>query len=175
LTAHLKITADNECAVYVNGASVGQTSSWGSAVTIDVSLYLHPGRMNVIAVLGKNTSSQSGNDRGIVGELTVTESALTRSLFVTDSAWHVAHTVESNWTAVEFDDSAWIPATEIANLGDSPWGAIAGIASTAKWIWFAPVPVSTSDKPNEEITYARREFYLDFTGHPVADPLCRAP
>ncbi|HEY6559910.1 MAG TPA: hypothetical protein VI072_21650 [Polyangiaceae bacterium] len=163
LQAHLKITADNECEVFVNGTSVGTTSNWGVGVTIDVSLFVHPGRRNVVAVRGTNTSSQNGNDRGIIGELTVSEDAGVRALVVTDDAWKVASTEAPNWTALDFDDSTWTGATEIAAHGAGPWGSVLTTTS-AMWIWSAPVPASTSEKPNIESTYARRTFYFDFDG-----------
>lgn len=163
LQAHLKITADNECEVFVNGASVGTTNSWSSGVTIDVALFVHPGRRNVVAVRGTNTSSQNGNDRGIIGELTVSEDSGVRALVVTDDTWKVSPTEALNWTALEFDDSSWVGATEIAAHGDGPWGSVLTTTS-AMWIWSAPVPVSTSEKANIETTYARRTFYFDFDG-----------
>jgi len=168
LTSHLRITADNECEVFVNGTSVGSTNNWGAAVTIDVSLFVHPGHKNVIAIRGTNTSSQGGNDRGIIGELTVDSDAGVAALVVTDAAWRVSSVEESNWSAVDFDDSAWISATEIANHGDAPWGPILTTTS-AKWIWSAPVPASTDDKPNLETAYARREFYFSFDGTGVVN------
>ncbi len=181
LTSHLKITADNECEVFVNGTSVGMTTNWGAAVTIDVSLYVHPGRKNVIAVRGTNTSSQGGNDRGIIGELTVDADGGVAPLVVTNASWRSAKTVPdvdaggSNWTAVDFDDSEWSAATEIASNGDGPWGAVFG-TSVAKWIWSATVPVDTADKPNLETAYARRTFYFSLDGTTIgATPACPAP
>jgi hypothetical protein len=181
LTSHLKITADNECEVFVNGTSVGMTTNWGAAVTIDVSLYVHPGRKNVIAVRGTNTSSQGGNDRGIIGELTVDADGGVAPLVVTNASWRTAKTVPdvdaggSNWTAVDYDDSAWSAATEIASNGDGPWGAVFG-TSVAKWIWSATVPASTADKPDLETAYARRTFYFSLDGTTIGGtPACPAP
>ena len=181
LTSHLKITADNECEVFVNGTSVGMTTNWGAAVTIDVSLYVHPGRKKVIAVRATNTSSQGGNDRGMIGELTVDADGGVAPLVVTSASWRTATTVPdvdaggSSWTAVDFDDSAWVAATEIASNGDPPWGAVFG-TSAAKWIWSAAVPASTVDKPNLETAYARRTFYFSLDGTTIgATPACPAP
>lgn len=175
LTSHLKITADNECEVFVNGASVGMTANWSAAVTIDVSLYLHPGRKNVVAIMGTNTSSQGGNDRGIVGELTIDSSGGTAPLLVTDHAWRVSQTVDTGWASLAFDDSSWIAASEVAAVGDAPWGDVLP-SSTAKWIWFAPIPPDTANKPNQETTYARRDFYLSPDGASIANtPACRPP
>jgi len=150
-------------------------------VTIDVSLYVHPGRKNVIAVRGTNTSSQGGNDRGIIGELTVDADGGVAPLVVTNASWRSAKTVPdvdaggSNWTAVDFDDSEWSAATEIASNGDGPWGAVFG-TSAAKWIWSATVPADTADKPNLETAYARRTFYFSLDGATIgAAPACPAP
>ena len=178
LTSHLRITADNECEVFVNGTSVGMTANWGSAVTIDVTLFVHPGRKNVIAVRGTNTSSQGGNDRGIIGQLSVDSDGGTAPLVMTDASWRTSMSVPdvdagaASWTALDFDDSAWSAATEIASNGDAPWGGGFG-ASAAKWIWSAPVPSSTTDKPNLETAYARRTFYFSLDGGSIAStPAC---
>jgi hypothetical protein len=172
--SHLKITADNECDVYVNGEPVGSTTSWSSAVTIDVSLFLHPGRRNVVAVVGRNTSSQNGNDRGIVGELTTTVGETLTPLIVTNDEWRVSQDPGEAWTSLDYDDSSWAFATEIATVGEGPWGQV--IANTdVKWIWFAAVPESAGEKPNLEATYARRAFFLDFDGVPSSEPLCGPP
>jgi hypothetical protein len=172
LTSHVRITADNECEVFVNGVSVGTTTNWGSPVTIDVSLFVYPGRENVIAVRATNTSSQSGNDRGILGELTVDGDAAPAVLVDTDHTWRVASTEQTGWTSLGFDDSAWTAAAEIAANGDPPWGSVFG-ASAAKWIWSAPIPVNVADKPNVETTYARRTFYFGVDGKTLADtPSC---
>jgi len=178
LTSHLRITADNECDVYVNGTMVGSTSNWGVAVTIDVSLFVHPGRKNVIAVRGTNTSSQDGNDRGIIGQLTVDADGGVAPLVVTDKDWRTSATVPDvdaggpDWTALDYNDAAWSVATEVASNGDPPWGAVFG-TSAAKWIWSAPIPPSTSAKPNLETTYARRTFYFSLDGASIAStPAC---
>jgi hypothetical protein len=174
VTSHLKITADNECDVYVNGVSVGSTNNWGSAVTIDVSLYVHPGRKNVVAVVGRNTSSQDGNDRGIVGELTTSVGDTLASLIVTNAEWRVSQEPGEDWVQLGYDDSSWPFAAEIATVGEPPWGQV--IANTdVKWIWFAPIPASTADKPNLEATYARRVFFFDFDGSASSEPLCNPP
>lgn len=176
LTSHLRITADNECEVFVNGTSVGMTTNWGAPVTIDVSLFVHPGRKNVIAVRAANTSSQDGNDRGIIGELTVDADGGVAPLVMTNAAWRTSMSAPDagavDWTALDFDDSAWSAATEVGSNGDPPWGAVFG-ASTAKWIWSAPIPSSTSAKPNLETAYARRTFYFSLDGTTIAPaPAC---
>jgi len=175
LTAHLQITADNECEVFVNSVSAGTTTNWGSPVTLDVSLFIHPGRRNVVAIRGTNTSSQDGNDRGIIGALKVGTTDNETELLVTDAAWRSSTTEVLGWTDLGFDDSAWPFATVIADNGAPPWGTLLATPS-AKWLWTAPIPVSTADKLNVETAYVRREFYFGFNGTDLATaPGCPTP
>ena len=111
-TAHLKITADDECEVFVNGSSVGMTTSWPSPVTLDVSLFLHPSKENVVAIRGRNVFEQNGRDRGIVGELAYEVDAVATPLVVTDASWTTSgsETEETDWNQLGFDDSAWTTA-----------------------------------------------------------------
>lgn len=166
-TVHLRITADNECDVFVNGAIAGSTTSWPSPVTLDVSLFLHPGRVNVIAVVARNTSSQGGVDRGIIGELDDLADAGSKVVILTDDTWKTSKVEVSGWPSLLFDDSAWADATVVGAHGDSPWGALLG-TSDAKWLWSAPVPSSTSDKPNAETAYFRKTFYFGTDGSTIA-------
>jgi hypothetical protein len=166
--SRLRFTADNECEVFVNGTSVGMTQDWGSPVTVDVSLFLYPGRKNVIAVRGTNTSSQGGNDRGVIGDMTVDRDGAPSSIVLTDHTWRASKVAEPSWMGAAFDDSGWIAATEIARHGDAPWGFVLG-TSTAMWIWSAIVPVSTADKPNVETAYVRRSFYFTTDGTAIAN------
>jgi hypothetical protein len=174
-TVHLRLTADNECDVFVNGAAVGSTTSWPSPVTLDVSLYVYPGQVNVIAVVARNTSSQGGNDRGLIGELDDLTDGGMRVVIVTDGSWRTSKVEQSGWPALLFDDSTWAAATVIANHGDGPWGALLG-TSDAKWLWSGPVPASTADKPDLETAYFRKRFFFDTDGSTVtSQPACPIP
>lgn len=166
-TVHLRITADNECDVFVNGAAAGSTTSWPSPVTLDVSLFLHPGRVNVIAVVARNTSSQGGVDRAIIGELDDLADAGAKVVIVTDDTWKTSKVEVSGWPSLLFDDSGWANATVVGAHGDGPWGALLG-TSSAKWLWSAPVPASTADKPNLETAYFRKAFYFGTDGSTIA-------
>jgi hypothetical protein len=170
-TVHLRITADNECDVYVNGALTGTTTSWPSPVTMDVSLFVHPGRVNVIAVEARNTSSQGGTDRGVIGQLEDLTDGGSKVVVLTDATWRSWKTAVSGWQGVLFDDSGWDMATVVGAHGDSPWGALLG-TSNAKWLWTEPVPASTSDKPDLETGYFRKRFFFGFDGEVSATPGC---
>jgi hypothetical protein len=166
-TIHLRLTADNECEVFVNGADVGQTTNWGAPVTLDVSLFIYPGRINVISALARNTSSQGGNDRGFIGELDDLTDGGSKVVLVTDETWKSSKTERSGWPATLYDDSDWDAATVVADHGAAPWGPLLG-TSTAKWLWTAPVPASTADKPDLESAFFRKTFYFGVDGTTIA-------
>lgn len=170
-TVHLRITADNECDVYVNGALTGTTTSWPSPVTMDVSLFVHPGRVNAIAVEARNTSSQGGLDRAIIGQLEDLTDGGNQVIVLTDATWRSSKVTQSGWQGVLFDDSAWEQATVVGNHGDPPWSALLG-TSNAKWLWTAPIPASTADKPNAETGYFRKRFFFGVDGEVTAEPGC---
>jgi hypothetical protein len=173
-TANVRITADNECEVFVNGASIGTTNNWGVAVTLDVSLHLHPSQKNVIAVRATNTSSQAGPDRGIIGVVSAVLDGGVRELVVTDGTWRTSKVSPEAgaWTGVDYDDSDWAFATVVANHGQGPWGTPFG-TTDAKWIWSDVIPNDTANKPNLETAYARKDFYFALDAGGVTDkPTC---
>jgi hypothetical protein len=52
------------------------------------------------------------------------------------------------------------------------WGGGFG-TSAAKWIWSAPIPANTTDKPNLETAYVRRTFYFSLDGGSISStPVC---
>lgn len=62
--AALRVTADNNYSLYINGVLIGEdkgdtVSVWNTAETYDVALYLRPGR-NAIAVLAQDLGGGSG-------------------------------------------------------------------------------------------------------------------
>src|SRR5512140_907221 len=69
--ATIRFTADNERLVYLNGALVEDNSAlgWQTVSQLPVALRRNPTVPNVLAIRGRNTSSQAGADRGILVEL----------------------------------------------------------------------------------------------------------
>jgi hypothetical protein len=116
-------------------------------------------------------SSQGGADRGIIGTLEDLSDGGSKVVIVTDASWRSAKTAPAGWRELGFDDSAWDMATVVGNHGDAPWGALLG-SSAAKWLWTAPIPDSTADKPNAETGYFRKRFYFSIDGEVSATPGC---
>ncbi|XP_078353814.1 uncharacterized protein LOC144638494 [Oculina patagonica] len=113
-------TCDNEMEMFADGLSLGKDGYWPKATD-----YVIPGNTRVISVAGKDTGSQFG----ILGSFS--------NGLVTDASWKCINVFYSGWNFPDFNDSKWPAAVEVAQHGDRPWGNIAGIATTAKWIWTA--------------------------------------
>jgi alpha-L-rhamnosidase len=148
-SARLHITADSRYVLYVNGERVGRgpARSWPfqqSYDTHEIGPLLRPGP-NVLAVLVMHYGVSSFQYvRGRGGLLAQLELPGGPSIG-TDSSWttvlHAGHDPRSprmsvqlgfaervdardwddGWTTLEYDDSAWDPATVVGPVGTPPW------------------------------------------------------
>ena len=117
------ITVDNTYELYFDGVQQLNTPNQADWVTTDtVSL---PVGTSLIAIVGHN---EQDSDGGIIAS-TSDDSVLT------NSRWKCSYNYTSSWAAVDFDDSSWQGASEIAQNGDKPWGIIKEISLNARWIW----------------------------------------
>ncbi|WP_205474030.1 family 78 glycoside hydrolase catalytic domain [Nocardioides sp. SYSU D00038] len=127
--ATFQLTADDSFVLHVNGTVVGRSpqvaESWRTAVDVDVTAELRPGR-NVIAVRATNT--QPGPS-GLVGKLRLELADGTQPDLVTDASWKAHDTEVAGWEQVDFDDSAWPTALVAAGFGSGPWGGSVGTAA----------------------------------------------
>ena len=109
--------------MFADGVSVGKDNDWRSPTK-----YVIPGNTRVISVNGID----KGAAFGILGSFS--------NGMVTNASWKCDTVKYLGWNSPDFDDSNWPAAREVAKNGDTPWKIIAGIASTAKWIWTARQP-----------------------------------
>jgi hypothetical protein len=170
----LKITADDNYRLYVNGQLIDETPRiWSSPQTYTVPLFRNPTRKNVLAVQGINTAEISGLDRGIIVDLSFDAGAGTQSV-LSDATWKLATALATNWFTVAFDDSAWVAAIDEGAHGIAPYGGVLG-TSTARWIWAYDSNVDAAQKTDPpENVWVRKSFYLNLsgtvTGAPTACP-----
>lgn len=114
---------DNEMEMFADGVSLGKDSDWQISTK-----YVIPGNTRVISVSGIDRGSQYG----ILGSLT--------NGLVTNASWKCDNVKYPGWNSLEFNDSNWPAAVEVAKHGGDPWNIREGIALTAKWIWTAGQP-----------------------------------
>ncbi|MET1074712.1 MAG: family 78 glycoside hydrolase catalytic domain [Umezawaea sp.] len=120
--AHLQLTADDSFVLHVNGQETARSpqinDSWRTAVDVDLTAALRPGR-NVIAVQAAN--AQPGPS-GLVGKLHVEVAGAPPVDIVTDAAWKSSDAGTTGWQQPDFADSAWPAALVAAAYGSGPWG-----------------------------------------------------
>jgi hypothetical protein len=115
--AYLKITADDEFRLWVNGSEIGSGDSWEELYRFDLTRALRPGH-NVIAVAATNTLP---GPAGLIawGEIVLPDGASIP--LRTDAGWKVSEQGPNGWATTEFDDSAWSPSVVLADAQGGPW------------------------------------------------------
>jgi alpha-L-rhamnosidase len=166
----LKITADDNYRLYVNGTLIDETPRlWSSPQTYTVTLFRNPTRKNVLAVEGINTAEISGLDRGIIADLSFDAGGGAQSV-LTDTTWKLSTTLVTDWFTVAFNDAAWVAATDEGAHGIVPYNMVLG-TSSARWIWAydASGDASTKTDPPESV-WVRKSFYVNLAGAVTSTP-----
>lgn len=109
--AFIRCTADNLYWAYLNGEEVGYHWSWYDHELWEISGKLRPGQ-NVVAFKARNVDGPGG----FFAQIGIEYTDGTRELIASDRSWKFHTTEQPGWTAVDFDDSAWGPATEISPM-----------------------------------------------------------
>ena len=112
-------TCRDSMELFADGVSLGKDNDWWGTATD----FVIPGNTKVIAVAAKNTHFPPG----ILGSFS--------NGLVTNSSWKCSEQLLQGWNSRDFDDRSWPAALEMKRHGDGPWGYIAGIDPSAKWIW----------------------------------------
>lgn len=114
-------TCDDSMEMFADGTSLGKDNEkW-----IKATDFVIPGNTRVISVMVKAWGFQ----HGLLGSLS--------NGLLTNESWKCTRDLYPGWNFPDFDDSNWPAALVLAKHGALPWGTIAGIATTAKWIWTA--------------------------------------
>ena len=136
--AAITITADDQFDLFVNGQPAGAGEGWASPKKIAIGAGLKPGK-NVVAVAARNVGNQP-NPAGVLAKLQVEFKSGIPFTLLTGEHWQSATHVETGWTGLAFDDTAWVPAKLLGEYGTQIWGRI-----------------QTDDRPLPA-RYLRREF-----------------
>jgi alpha-L-rhamnosidase len=121
-SAIFRITADDRCSIFLNGADIGSRSGHRSAKEMDLTKRLQSGR-NVLAVSAKN-EGENANPAGLVAWLRVEFTDGEPLLLVTDANWKAWDKLVDGWSATEFNDADWPAALVVGPVGMQPWGEV---------------------------------------------------
>ncbi|WP_422927158.1 DUF4038 domain-containing protein [Singulisphaera sp. PoT] len=143
LRARLKATADDQLSVYLNGELLGTAAGWNKGREfLALEGMLKPGK-NVIAVRADNGvgGPKNANPAGLSCRLDYELEDGKKAAVSTDSAWLSTQREQPDWTTLDYNDSAWKPATVVAKFGEGPWGSKIGSEDA----YFVPYSAGTDD------------------------------
>lgn len=129
-------TADDDFTLHLNGREAvrapQQQDGWRNGRTADVTREVREaaaaGTDVVLAVSATNRAGASVNPAGLLVRLRVETSTGRTYELLSDAGWRVTETEQQGWQEPEFDDSAWLPAVELAPYGQGPWGTGVSVA-----------------------------------------------
>jgi len=117
--AALRITADNEFVLYVNGQRTGEGTDWEKPVLFELTKMVGAGK-NLLALECRNIDGRYGLTAGM--RITFSDGSILE--IGTDKTWLTALSSEKGWENQDYHSGHWKPAVEIANPGDNPWSVI---------------------------------------------------
>ncbi len=121
--ATLRMSADDQFEVFLNGQAAGRSSgqkdAWRALTVLDVTRHLRPGS-NLLAVAVTN----QGSAAGLLARLTVDLESGDAVTLATEGSWRAANRRAEGWELAGFDDRSWPAAQEVAAAGEGPWKAL---------------------------------------------------
>jgi signal transduction histidine kinase len=115
--ARLRITADNEYILYLDGQEIGRDAEWRHLYEYDVTSLLEAGH-HVLAVEAYNSSREAGFMFGMKVGLSSGQVVAVKS----DASWLIVPEDLSGWEKKTEPDGSWRKAMEESAFGAGPWG-----------------------------------------------------
>lgn len=116
--AQILLTADDQFALYVNGASVGTGNNVNQFGLFSLTALIQPGT-NLVAVVVTNIGATAA---GLTGRVDYRGADGSTNTVYVDGSWLASQTGPAGWNQPGFDDSAWPSAAVLGNFGLAPWG-----------------------------------------------------
>jgi len=117
--ARLRITADNEYILYLDGRELGRDAEWSQLFEYDITPLLGPGP-HVLAVEAYNSAREAGFMFGMQVGLTTGQVIRIKS----DSSWLIVPNDLAGWEKKTEPDDSWRNATVESAFGSEPWGSL---------------------------------------------------
>ncbi len=116
LRCRLRLTADNEYILYLDGRELGRDAEWRHLYEYDITALLDPGR-HILAVEAYNSSREAGFVFGMRVGLAGGKVLEVKS----DASWLIAPNDLSGWEKRVEPADGWRPATVLSPFGKGPW------------------------------------------------------
>ncbi len=117
--ARLRLAANNEVIFFLNGQEICRIPGLKPTQTLDVTGKLTTGN-NTLAIESTN-ENDAANHAVLAGKLMI-EFETGQETVLIDGSWKASDTRQENWQRIDFNDTGWQNAEEIAKVGDEPWG-----------------------------------------------------
>jgi signal transduction histidine kinase len=114
--ARLRMTADNEFTLFLDGRELGRGAEWRELFDYDLTALLSPGR-HTLAVAAYNSSYFAGMLFGLRIDLSDGRNVQVKS----DQEWRIVPDGVKHWQKAAKPRDNWPHATMVAELGASPW------------------------------------------------------
>jgi signal transduction histidine kinase len=114
--ANLRITADNQYSLYLDGREIGHGANWNGVTDYDVTWLLTPG-LHVLGVEAFNDGLEGGMIMGLHIELANGDAMRVLS----DKSWFVAPNEGRGWLQRTSPLPSWLEAKEVGVVGQVPW------------------------------------------------------
>jgi signal transduction histidine kinase len=117
--ARLRITADNEYILYLDGQELGRDAEWRHLYEYDITSLLDSGH-HVLSVEVYNSSREAGFMFGMQVGLSSGQVVAVKS----DASWLIVSESISGWEKIREPDGSWRKATVESAFGAGPWGTM---------------------------------------------------
>ena len=114
--ANLRITADNQYSLYLDGREIGHGANWNGLTDYDVTWLLTPG-LHVLGVEAFNDGLEGGMIMGLQIEFANGDQLQVLS----DKSWFVVPTEGRSWLGRTSPLPSWMEAKEVGVVGQAPW------------------------------------------------------
>ncbi|MCS7338498.1 MAG: glycoside hydrolase family 78 protein [Verrucomicrobiae bacterium] len=169
-SAIFQYAGDDECRGWLNGRDLGARRGTRNVKYNDITGRLEPGTTYVFGLSGVNAGVQA-SPAGVVGLIEIEFADGERIVIPTDEQWKASDKEYPGWSTPEFDDSAWVNATNLGPVGIQPWGNVRTAEDRrlpARWLRKEFV---LTERPSRAVVYysglGLSELYLN--GRKVGD------
>ncbi len=117
--AILRVTADNNFSVYLNGRYIAQASDWRQFYTHEISTYLNPDYNTLSFTVNKGNNSKVA---GLIFSIHLFFEGGSEQIIVSDeTTLATAKTPKGEWKEISFDDDGWSNSGIVAPFGSGVW------------------------------------------------------
>jgi len=143
-TGRIRIAADDQYEVFVNGKLAGDGSSTTKLLEHNISEFLVDGK-NVVAVKVDNTNGQTA---ALAAAIVLESKAGDGRMYLTNPTWRTSLRPWPTWDSVNYRDSRWKPARNLGPFGKTPpWATPKKRKDLAR---SKPLPKPPTTEPQEE-------------------------